>query len=298
MAPTETLSPKAVADIWYKKSIGTGTTDEQRRIAERGYRAHYEDNGIEWPGKVYFFRSPMAAARACARAYAESEDIDYCVAYGEVWSRHMGGRMWPTWPAYIDYAKQFPNDHPPSCDAILDQAECGWWWPTDEGVWASDNPVEYHCDEDRMPHNEHGPAIKWADGDAIYAIHSVVIEGRFIEDRSTITLDVIAEARNMELRRVLRELYGNARYLHDTGAEVLDMDQVPTVLARPSDYPWIQRALMRDRDGNRWLMTGDGSTEDVYCIPVEKTTATCAAGYDALRAHRVRGKTIKTILEC
>jgi len=292
------LSPKQIADVWYEKSIAVGTTEEQRQIAARGYQAHYGSNDIEWPGEVQFFASPMAACRACARAYAKSEGASYAEAFSEVWGRHMGGRLWPTWPAYIDLAKQGPDKVDPVYDAILDQAECGWWWPTDEGVWASDNPVEYHCDEDRLPHNEHGPAIRWADGEAVYAVHSVIIDGRFIEDRSTITREIIAGERSMEVRRVLRELYGNARWLHDTQAEVLDMDQVPTVPGKPNDYPWIQRALMRDEDGNRWLMTGDGSTEDVYCIPVEKTTATCADGYDALRAHRVRGKKIRTILEC
>ena len=299
-----------IIDKWVAHSVATGTTDENRAQATRGYRVYYDEHSMDWPGddKVKFFPSPIAAATDLARAKLIDESGDPCYTPTDdqiestvrsIWLSHVAGRMWPSWPAYIEYARgEMGDKFLTKFEAIIDQAQCSWWWPTDVGVWAVDNPTILKYDEDMNLHCTDGPALEYSDGYRIYMVNGVLMKPEYLNDHSNITLDVIKSEINIEVKRVLRELYGNERYLVDSGARVVDMDQVPTMPNDP-DAPWIQRALMEDGEGDRWLMTGDGSTVDVYCIPVTKEASTCVEAYNMLRSHSAAGgKEIQTIMEC
>lgn len=72
----------------------------------------------------------------------------------------------------------------------------------------------------------------WPDGLAIYAIHGVVIPTRqwqVVERPETITVAEIEAEPNIEVRRVMIDRYGPARYVVDSGATVVD--------ELPADHP-------------------------------------------------------------
>jgi hypothetical protein len=74
-----------------------------------------------------------------------------------------------------------------------------------------------------------GPAISWPDGWCFYALRGMEVPVWLIEQPERITVAAIEREQNAEWRRLLIERYGWARYLSDSGAEVID-----TV---PMDYP-------------------------------------------------------------
>jgi hypothetical protein len=75
-------------------------------------------------------------------------------------------------------------------------------------------------------HSAAGPALGWADGYVLHAIHGVRVPAQVVEAPETITIGQIHRERNVEVRRFLRERYGLERYLRDTGAERVHADNV------------------------------------------------------------------------
>jgi hypothetical protein len=73
-------------------------------------------------------------------------------------------------------------------------------------------------------HSADGPAIAYQDGWGVYAIHGVRIpfEQRHIVERpEAITVEEIEAEENTEIRRVMIDRYGPARYVADSGARVV-----------------------------------------------------------------------------
>jgi len=285
----------AVVSRWEEHSLYAETTEEDRRIAERGYAEYYRVCGVPYPG-AKFYPSPSAAIMALAE-HANHPDMDLEDVADALWPLGAGGRTAPAWPALAELSSE--EEHEVPLQAVIDQARCGRWWPMPDGVWASDNPVEVHVDDDGELHNETGPSVRWSDGVEMYHIHGYIMPRYIILDHSTITLEMIEGEGNAEYARILRELYGTSRYLSDIGAEVLDMDVVPTDLLSPAESSTIQRALMRDREGSVFLVSSDGSTERVYCMEVLPFTRTCRQAYDQLRGWSPGdfGKTIVTVIQ-
>jgi hypothetical protein len=92
---------------------------------------------------------------------------------------------------------------------------------------ASDFPTVIGRDEGNRSHSAKGPAIAWSDGWAVFNHHGMSIPAEFIEHPERITRARILEERNAEMRRVMIEIYGVARYVQDSGAEVVHEDKDP-----------------------------------------------------------------------
>jgi len=92
--------------------------------------------------------------------------------------------------------------------------------------WAvvSDRPAEIHRDERGRLHRLDGPALRYLDGFSIYAVHGVRCAADIIENPKSITVSRIEKETNQELRRVMIELYGQAKYLLDAGAKKVHSD--------------------------------------------------------------------------
>ena len=149
----------------------------------------------------------------------------------------------------------------------------------------SANPVAIHWDPDEPTqlHHASGPAVRYADGWGFRVIHGVRVPAYVVEHPETITLDAIKAEENAEVRRIMRERYGDGRYLTDIGATVIDADTVPTDALAPGAGA-IHRALIEDDEGLRFLVGSDGSTERVYYMPTDRNNppATCVAAYEQL----------------
>lgn len=102
-------------------------------------------------------------------------------------------------------------------DAIA--AHC-WWWRADERVCFMVEPPQ------RIDHDVAGRIngrVAFSDGFEVYALHGVHVTKRVAEGEFT-TAD-IDNMVNVEVKRVMIENYGMARYLIDSSAEVIHSDE-------------------------------------------------------------------------
>ena len=198
----------------------------------------------------------------------------------------IGGQFWASWHAYSSF---FESETDVLGEALSecsrDYADAArsacWWSPHREFVIACQRPVAIHRDDDGRLHSETGMAIYWPDGWGLYMWHGVSVPRGIIERPEQITVEQIKAERNAEVRRIMRERYGDSRYLVDIGAKVIDADTVAVDRLAPRSKH-IHRALMSDDEGNRWLVGSDGSTRRTYLMRVPNDIETCSQAHSAL----------------
>lgn len=102
----------------------------------------------------------------------------------------------------------------------------GWWIPYDNIAVVSDRPNELHLDNEGRLHNHSGVAISFRDGWCFYASHGMDIPSWIIEHPEQITADKINSESNVEVRRVMLEVYGIDKYFNDdANCQLIDADQ-------------------------------------------------------------------------
>ena len=202
------------------------------------------------------------------------------------WSPYIGGQLWLSWQAYESFFHEVCGlDSGKRAEAEAyrrAQSSACWWIPYRWGIMASDRPTVIHTEQvgprgwsSHRMHCETGPAIAWPDGFALWMWHGVRVPQHVIEAPESITLDEIRAEENAEIRRIMRERYGESRYLVETRARLLDADYEG---ARHGAAP---RALIQDDEGQRWLVGTDGSTSRTYHMPVD-SAKTCREAHEEL----------------
>lgn len=150
--------------------------------------------------------------------------------------------------------------------------EALFWHPTKDYVVAYERPTAIHTERvnlrgwsdgavRRRLHADHGPAMVFPDGWCIYAIHGVVISHKqrhIVEQPDTITVAEIEAEHNSEIRRIMIERYGAARFLADSGASV--------VHELPADHPSVGLR------GARLLRKDMPRGEPVVCVDLLNST--------------------------
>jgi len=126
------------------------------------------------------------------------------------------------------------------CWAYLSHAAFGYFF-CPKICFVCSKPISFQTNDAGRPHNPLGPALVWADGLKIYAWRGVVIDSDLIEDKESITWQRINQQRNAELRRVMMDIYGESRYLMDSGAVTLDESEYGILycLVIPGDEPLV-----------------------------------------------------------
>ena len=115
---------------------------------------------------------------------------------------------------------------------LIAQAKAaGWFLPYQNICWVSERPNIMRLDDRGRLHCTTGPALTYPDGWAIYSVHGIRVPEEIIENPSSLTVEKIENEVNAEIRRVMIDLYGPARYLLDTGAQVVDQC--------PADHPMV-----------------------------------------------------------
>lgn len=204
-------------------------------------------------------------------------------AYMSIW--------WQTWAArgqagqilgiddadFVSQTKQM-TDWSRSCPYVVS--------PVVGLVVVSRRPVEVHWDGETQNRLD-GPVVRYADGFALYAIEDVVVPEQVVMAPHTLTVEQINAEPNDEVRRIMRQQFGEDRYILESGAELIqfDTEQVGTG-SRP-------RILVQQKDGSRWLVGADGSTGRIYSMSVPATAATCQQAHEAisgLAEARCKGK--------
>ncbi len=98
-------------------------------------------------------------------------------------------------------------------------------WVADGSVLLVERPEIYTVDDLGRPHSFGGrPDLMYRDerGTGTYHWHGIRMPGSVIRRPESITLAMISAEQNAERRRVLLALYGEARWLRDTGAVPID----------------------------------------------------------------------------
>jgi len=148
---------------------------------------------------------------------------------------------------------------------------CGWWWAFRDTAIACERQTRFRLDGRDRLHALDGPALHFADGFELFAIHGVRVEPWFVTEPERCTVAAISEQRNSEVRRVLMERYGTARYLDETRAEKVGRDAFGTLYRLPSkdgDEPLV---LVEVRNATP---EPDGTTKDYFLrVPPTMRTA-------------------------
>jgi len=108
----------------------------------------------------------------------------------------------------------------------------GWWTPMKDIAILQHRPFEIHRDDQNRLHNTEGPAISYRDCkfSTIYRVHGVNVPKKVI-DRDFNAHDIENEE-NVEVRRVMIDLYGEGRFLEETNAEVVNEDEFGTLFVK------------------------------------------------------------------
>jgi hypothetical protein len=128
----------------------------------------------------------------------------------------------------------------------------GWWIPYDTIAVVSDRPCSLHIDDEGNLHSHDSPAIEFRDGWKYYASHGVELPAWVIETPELIDAEKIDLEDNVEVRRVMIELYGLDKYLSVTNAELVDKDDNPHI-------------------GTLWRKPQEDD-EDIYMLEVRNST--------------------------
>jgi hypothetical protein len=118
--------------------------------------------------------------------------------------------------------------------------------------------------------NENGAAITFADGYKVFAVADLITPRRYLENPQSLTISDIDREGNIEKRRGLLELYGNARYLTDAKAELIHKDEFGELyqVQIPDDEPLTMVKVINA------TIEPDGSYKTYFLrVPPHMTTA-------------------------
>jgi hypothetical protein len=101
-----------------------------------------------------------------------------------------------------------------------------WWLPYDGIVFLSQRHTTLNVDLDGRLHSDNGQSCGYSDGWGIWSWHGVNVPQSIIEHPETITVKHIQSETNAEVRRVMMERYGFARYIIDSGSKKIAEDEV------------------------------------------------------------------------
>lgn len=90
-----------------------------------------------------------------------------------------------------------------------------------------DRPKVLLVDDENRPHCETGPFCRWRDESALYSIHGVRVPKWVVEHPDRITPKAIDSEPNVEIRRIMIDRMGVAKYLAD--APVIHSDDFGTL---------------------------------------------------------------------
>jgi hypothetical protein len=136
------------------------------------------------------------------------------------------GNQWCAWEVFYEYCNRigvvYTNEQKALLSLWINQSQhCHWWFPYEGIVLASERPEICAVDDLGRLHSTKGAAIKYSDAWGIHAVHGVRVEPWIIEDSGRITPALIDDEQNAEVRRVMIERFGTARYIKESGASVV-----------------------------------------------------------------------------
>ncbi len=186
-------------------------------------------------------------------------------------SQHLweGGYLWGhidlPWLAYYRFGQNIGVKYDADTSNRLDIMEgismqCGYWWPFEGLVIASEKPVSTRWDGEGRLHCETGAAVEWADGYALHSWRGLAIPEEWIKEGPPPAVEIM-RIENIEQRRIAAEMRGWANILPTLpGAKMIDRHPNPQVGE-------LWEADLPDNGPERFLQVVCG-TGRTFAIPV------------------------------
>ena len=144
---------------------------------------------------------------------------------------HLQAELDRSWITYYLAAAGLPQnvaEHPEllalaqALERVIDACH-GVYFCTDRAIVLCDRPEVFTVDELGRLHSRDGkPSLAYRDGLGTYHWHGIRMPGAAIRDPRSITVEQIASESNQEVCRALIGLYGEGRWLLDSGAVPID----------------------------------------------------------------------------
>lgn len=272
----EKLTPQQEKDLiawreeWFKVGMDTSPADRER--AQEAVFKMYKRVGMENPESVWCQSPKDALEKIKLNGGDPSEALNSCFY----------GQQECYFEAFYLFCEKIGVKYKEEDAKLLRVWEkisrsCNWWIPYDDFCFFVEKPEIVSMNSNMRIHSETGPAVKYRDGFSIYAINGVIVPSFVVEEPIKITVQMIASEVNTELRRIMINRYvgGIGKYLSDSGAKLVDVD----ALTIPGS---ATRALMEDKNGDKWLCGSDGSTKRVYFMSVPRSSKTCKEAHNAI----------------
>ena len=151
---------------------------------------------------------------------------------------------------------------------------CGWWWAYEDVAILTERPTSLSLDDRGRLHSDSDWAIYYPDGFGYCLVHGVEVPEHVVLDPSKITVKEIAAEQNVEVRRVMIEKYGQARYILDSGATLMHKDDWGELYRKEvsKDEPILMVKVVNSTP------EPDGSGYRDYFLRVPPTTTTAREG--------------------
>lgn len=236
MTMTETMSEDEIDDLCVKQALecGLSTKPANRAECEAAIKAAYEAEGLRYPAeRIFWEASPEAGARRAAILCLEAKGIHGVeptraqmadTLANACWGQHDAGWLY----MYKAVAMRGIEGTEPLAHLQRQADNGGWFFAYADdadgpgAVVFTDRPAELHFDSQGRLHHTTGLSVQYRDLWGDYCVHGISVPRRFVE-RDFTHADIASE-RNVELRRVMVDLYGMGRYLRDAGAKILHED--------------------------------------------------------------------------
>lgn len=138
----------------------------------------------------------------------------------------MYGSMDATWLCFYDYfLEEFNLEECKPLEGLIKLSKkVGWWTALEDAVLLQHRPKAIHFDDRNRIHNEKGAAIEFRGSEHcnVYAIHGVIVTKDIV--KGNFKLEDIEKQTNIEVRRVMIDIYGKAKYILDSGAQKIHSD--------------------------------------------------------------------------
>lgn len=174
-----------------------------------------------------------------------------------------GGNQWSGWVSYLSFFR-----HVAKLDIDYSNWDCyeklaelsGPRVVHEKFCIVSDRPTVLTVNERNQPHGEGKPFCEWSDGSALYSVNGVRIPAYVVNNPSKLTVAVIEAETNLEVRRVMIDVYGREKFILDSNSEVVNVDDFGTLYKKslPED-----EALMMVKVVNS-TPEPDGSFKDYF----------------------------------
>jgi len=204
------------------------------RAATLGDATLDASSGEDW----YWFPSIRTLADLCGVGFGGVQ----CAYHGDrFWN---GNNQWSGWASFLSFFRhiaKLPLDYSKWEHFESACVHGGPMMMHEEFCIVSDRPRILKIDNQNRPHCDTGPFCQWSDGTALFAIRGVRMRRYVVLEPSRITLEKIGAETNAEIRRVMIERYGQARYLKDSGAKEIHRDDYGILYRKeiPGDEPLV-----------------------------------------------------------